>query len=177
MKKKRIAIGILFFTMMFTGCSGKQEETGNNLEKNSQFHYNLKEAAAYTIDGDDILVSYDGNPVIERYNEKGEKTEELEIEGELHTNLTVNGECLFAVTYTESGMQITEYNMESRELTLHLLPEDMTSVLSMAVTEDEIYLIYWSDEHNEEEENVRYDENDSYYYMGEKAVSISAGYL
>lgn len=172
MKKGKMAIGILIFTILLSGCSGKQEETENNLEKNSQFHYNLKEAAAYTIDGEDILVSYDGNPVVERYNEKGEKTEELELGGELHTNLMVNGDCLFAFTFSGTGTQITEYNMESGELLAHPLPGDMTSVLSMAVTERDIYLIYRSDEYNEEEENVRYDENDNYYYMGERAILI-----
>lgn len=185
MKKVRTVVGILFLMLLFAGCSEEPKETDKEFEEKTErefeddesagngFHYNLKEAAAYTIDGEDILVSYDGNPVVERYNENGEKTGEMDLGGELHTNLMVNGDCLFAVTFTGKGMQITEYNMKTEELIAHPLPSDMTSILSMAVTEQDIYLITWSDYVHSDEEGISgYDESDDYLYMGERAIVI-----
>ena len=188
MKKVRTVAGILFLTLLFAGCREGQKEAKKEFEEKTEkefreedenksagnrFRYNLKEAAAFTIDGEDILVSYDRNPVVERYNEKGEKTGEINLGEGLHTNLIVNGNSLFAVTYAEKETQITEYNMETEERKTHPLSTEMTSILSMAVTEENIYLIYWSDEHNEEEEAVRYDENDDYAYLGEHAAVLS----
>lgn len=170
MKKVRTVVGILFLAMLVAGCSEGQKEVKKEFEEKTEkefredeeketvengFHYNLKEAAAFTIDGEDILVSYDGNPVVERYNEKGEKAGELNLGEGLHTNLIVNGNSLFTVTYAEKETQITEYNMETEEIKTYPLSLEVTSVLSMAVTEEDIYLIYWSDEHNEEEEADR----------------------
>lgn len=160
---------VLYLCCILSGCDKTETKQAATAEQNTRFDYHIENVIAFKEKDGNIWVSTEGTSLISCYDENGKRINELDLgEGE-HTSLNICGEDLIAFTYTEHAPYITQYDMGTGELVTNELPTDITGAISMAVTEDEIYLIYWREDYDEELES---EETDDYVYMGEHAVRI-----
>ena len=171
MKKSVFMLGIIIIICSLSGCQNKEMEESNETSGEA-FYYGLESVESFTTDGEDIIVSHQGQPIIERYNELGEKIEEIDFGVGNHTNLVVVKDDILAFTYSENGLKITEYSKKDKKVEQHSLPFQSGGGLSMAATESKIYLIYWNDENIAEDAEEDMWNDSDYTYMGEQAVVI-----
>ena len=179
MKRIKILIVICSLLCLLSGCKKNNKDNNFVFENNSRFQYNLDNPISFTEKNGCIWAVCKGKTTAECFDSKGKKIKEIELGKGEHTSLCVDNNYLVAFTYLANGSQITQYNLETNEMKTHMLPENITGAISMALTKDDIYLIYWDEDnsqHLDSEDECDYEEHefdDGYVNMGECAVSIN----
>lgn len=174
---KKILTIIISLLICISACScAKGNENYNQAAlkyEDNKFSYNLKNVCAFTVNEKILYAAFNGEPYIYQYDEDGKEIGKLDFGEGFHTNLSYYDNKLFSFTYGENRPYITVYDLNTNECAANAVNDvDITSAIGMTVLQDKIYLIYWSENHDEYQESIKYSDDDSYIYMGEKAVCI-----
>lgn len=172
MRRKITAISLVLTICLFSSCQ-KENTVINEYLGDNVFNYAVNDACSFVPIENDIYVSFRNSEEVAVYNEVGDKIKSLDFGEGYHTNLCLYDNKIYSFTYGENNPFITVYDLNSSEHTSFKVDTIITSAISMTVVDNNIYLIYWSDSHDEYQESIKFNENDDYSYMGEKAVSIS----
>ncbi len=173
MKTWRLYICIILCVLCFNGCNKEKEITEKNQNRDEVFSYGLEDASSFAVAGEDIYVSYIGKNEIEKIGRDGKKKESYDFGDGEHMYLMYCGNELLSFNYGEEGFSLEEMNLKTKERISRDIPNEYMGIKSTAVTEKNVYLIYQSEVYDSSQEMTRFDETDSYSYMGEKAVSFN----
>lgn len=169
---KRIVSVLLISVCCLSICScGKKTESKKVSAKSASYDYGINGAVSFAVSDKGLWTISEHSDKAVLYDDAGAKIKEVTLgEGE-HTDLNIQDDTLVCFSYTQKGPAILEYDLDSDESSSYLLSEEITGALSMAVTHDEIYLIYWKyNEHDDiHDENAS---DDGYMNLGETAVVI-----
>ncbi len=174
MKKKAVILPLAAaMTVAFCSCGN----SGSPIDPdavfvNNTFDYSLTEVCAFLASDDLVYAAFRDSPDIKVLDSSANVVKTLDLGEGYHSNLCKYQDTLYAFTYGETSVGITAYDLSADTYTYSPLNYEVKSALSMSAAENSLYLIYWSDELDENQKTVRYDPNDGYIYMGEKAVSV-----
>lgn len=166
MKKLFLCLFCFFILFNLSAC-GKSAVKKTKNSGNQIFDYHLEHVVSFAEKDENIWTVCEDSEEAVCYDRKGKKVDSIKLgEGE-HSNLILYKNSLFAFTFTEEGPKLTEYDFQTKKRSVSGLPEKITGAVSMAVTDDAVYLIYFKDDYEVREENF-----EDYSYMGECAVMI-----
>lgn len=175
-----IRVNKIFFLLMCgvmllccSGCNEIQNSYNTNEYSIDNFKYPQNEIRAFCIDDNEIYISSNDKADICKIDRDGNEIEHIGFGQGLHSNLCMSEKKLYGFTYRDNEIGITEYDVIDKTLEFNPIAKDITSVIAMTEVSGALYLIYWDDKHDEVQEGIKYDEDDDYIYMGEKAISIN----
>ncbi len=155
--------------ILLAGCSAKKAViTKDNRE--SSFTYDIDDVVSFTVDEDGRLYCSTRNgSSLYCFDNKGKLIKEYEIGDGMNANLCIENNDIYYSSYQEDGVALRRLDLKSGEVYELLHDKEITSVIKMEVINNNIYYIRWSENFDPEQEQVRFDEYDDYYYMGELA--------
>lgn len=169
--KKRILRICLTILILFSlpACTRKDNAIIIDNQERT-FTYDIDGVTSFTVDKDGNLYSVRKNsPSIYCYDEKGDFIKEYDIGEGMNTNLCIDDNYIYYISYLEEGVALRRLDFTSGQVDELLHNKDITSIIKMEVINDNIYYISWSEDFDLDQEQVRFDEEDDYYYMGEIA--------
>lgn len=171
MKIKILICVTIFLLLLLSACSAKKDTIITD-NRESSFTYDINDVVSFTVDDSGKLYCSTRNRTsLYCYDNMGKIIKEYNIGEGLNTNLCIEDNYIYYISYLDDGgVALRRLNIESGEVNELFKDKDITSVIKMEVINDNIYYIKWSDAHDPEQEQVRYDEHDDYYYMGEIAA-------
>lgn len=171
MKRVYIIIFALFIILL---CSCENEKNRQDRVaaeySDNKFSYEFNDVTAFTVCDDTVFAVHMDSDYAYAYDSGGEKTAEFFIGGGYHSNLCFDAGRLYAFTYSENGAGITVLDIQKNESAFYAV--NIPIPISMAVTDDGIFLIYYDDIYDPYLESVRFRDDDNYFYLGEKAVCV-----
>ena len=171
MNKKLSIIVITSLVMALVSCKSNETQI-TDVYKENVFSYNIEKCCAFTVENEILYASFPEENAIKSFDSSGTLLDTYVMNEGVHTNLSYYNNKLYCFTYGDDANYITVYDIEKNSLESHKVDMDILSTLSMTVANDNIYMVYWSEHIDEYLESVKYSDDDTYIYMGEKAVEI-----
>lgn len=169
MKKSILFLSVLMCCLSICAC-GKSKPRKTISEKSTIFSYDIKNPISFEISGSNIWAVSRGSCKAVLYDDSGEKIREAYLGKGEHTNLCLLNNKMVYFSFYDKGPAVTELDLASNKRTVYYLPKDITSALSMAVTENEIYIIYWK--YNEHMDTENEETQSDFVSFGETAAVI-----
>ncbi len=170
MKKKIIVFSFFILTVFLLASCARDKNTIITDDSEKHFTYPMGEVTSFTVDEKrNLYFTTEDSTSLYCYNENGTLIKEYEI-GEVEdmdTNLCIDDNYIYCFSYLEEDVAFKQLDLTSGLVNEFIIAKDTTGLIKMEIINDNIYYIRWSENYDLEQEYVRYDEDDDYYYMGE----------
>lgn len=172
MRIKNIICLTICILSLLSGCSSKKDIIATE-NGEASFTYDIEDVLSFTVDEKGKLYCSKSNSTsMYCFDNKGKLLKEYEIGEGSNTNLCIENNYIYYISSVEKGGRaLKRLDIDTGKVSeLSINKEEINTVRSMEVINNNIYFLRWSDNYDPEQAQVRFDEYDDYYYMGEIAT-------
>lgn len=172
-KIRKTIFAVILSVTVCCNCSCRATSQNNTIEfRDNLFSYDLENVCAFTVYNKTLYTAFQEENSIKSYDYSGKYLKSFDFGDGFHTNLSCDGKQIYSFTYKDDGNYITKYDLLTNNLSEHKIDFEVSSALSMTTQNDKIFLVYWNEQSDAYLESVKYEDDDTYIYLGEKSVSI-----